>query len=164
MKWCIYHRPVVHQKGLKGVKRVRSHTSPSPVVEAMKDNLPETGRKTECILTGAETGRDTIGTGVRNAKVRVNVIGTEGTTEITIIARTEIALLFTIVLTGTGSLSVAGNGLSTTPGSVTMTGPATVTATDPERNGAMSGGETVIPTTRDLIVAGSIRRRVESPG
>lgn len=164
MKQWRYHRPVVHQQGLKDIQMVRSHPSPSPVLEAMKDNLPETRRETECTLTGAETGRNTTGTGVRSVTVTVIVIDTDGIIEITtIIAHTEIAHL-TTVRTGTGSPSVAGNGLSTTPGSATMTGTATITATGPERTGDVSGGGMVIPTVRGHIVVGNGRRRVENPG
>lgn len=146
MKQRIYHRAVVHQQGLKGVQMVRSYTSPSPVQEAMKDNLPETGRETDYTLTGAETGRETTGTGVRSVKVMVNVIGTDGITEITsVLARTEIALL-TVVPTGTGTLNSTVNGLCTMPGSVTVTGTATIIATGQERTGAVSAGDMDIPT------------------
>lgn len=169
-KQWIHHRPEVRQQGLKEVEMLRSNTSPSPVLEAMKDNPPETGRETDCTLTGAETGRDTTGTGVRSEKVTVIVIGTGGTTEITnaIIARTGIVCLLMIVTTGTGSLSVAGRGLSTTPGSAIATGAltitTTITTTGPERTWTVSGGDMVIPTARSLTVAGGGRRRVENPG
>lgn len=165
MKQWIYHRPVVRQQGLKDVQMLRSNTSPSPVLEAMKDNLPETGRKTDCALTGAETRRDTTEKGVMREKVTVIVVGTDGT-EITatIIARTGIVCLHTIVTTGTGSLSVTGSGPPTTPGSVIATGAltitTTITTTGPERTGTVSGGDTV----RSLIVAGGGKRRVENPG
>ncbi len=170
MKQWIYHRPGVCQQGLKDVQMLRSNTSPSPVLEAMKDSLPETGRGTDYTLTGAETGRDTTGTGVRREKVTVIAIGTDGTTEITnaIIARTGIVCLLTIVTTGTGSLSVAGRGLSTTPESAIATGAltitTTITTTGPEKTGSVSRGDTVIPTARSLTVAGGGRRRVENPG
>lgn len=165
----INHRPVLHQQGLKGVQVLRSNTSLSPVLKAMKDNLLETGRETDCTLTGAETERDITGTGVRSEKVMVIAIGTDGTTEITsTIARTGIACLLTIVPPGTGTLNVAGNGLSITPGSVIVTGAltitTTITTTGPERTGTAGGGDTVIPTARSLTVAGGGRRRVENPG
>lgn len=166
MKQWIYHGPVVPLQELKGVQTLRSNTSPNTVLEAMKDNLPETGRDTDCTLTGAETERDTTETGVKSERVTVVAIGTDGTTKINaIIAHTGIVILLTIVPTGTGSPSIAGNGLSTTQGSVIVTGPLTaITAAGPEKTGAVIGGSTVIPTARTLIVAGGGRRRVENPG
>lgn len=92
MKQRIYHRPLIGQQELKDARMLRSISSPSPVLEAMKDKLPETGRETDSTLTGAETRRDTTGTGVRSEKATAIDIGTDGTPEIptTIIARTEI--------------------------------------------------------------------------
>lgn len=135
----------------------------------MKENLPETGRETDCTLTAAETGRDTTETGVRSEKVTVVVIVTDGITENTaIIALTGIACLLTIVPIGTGSLNVVGSGLSTTPGSVIVTDALTITTTititGPEITGTESGGHRNIPTAKSLIVAGGGRRRVENPG
>lgn len=145
---------------------LRNNTNPSTVLEAMKDNLPETGRETDCTLTGAETERDTTETGVKSEKMTVVAIGTDGTTMINaIIAHTGIAFLLIIVPTGTGSLSIAGSGLSTTPRNGIVTGPLTaITAVSLERTGAVIGGSTVIPTARKLIVAGGGKRRVENHG
>lgn len=46
MKCRLPHRPVVNQQGLKSVQTVRNLTSLTPVQEAVKDNLPETGKRT----------------------------------------------------------------------------------------------------------------------
>lgn len=144
---------------------VRSYTSPSPVQEAMKDNPPETGTETDYTLTGAETGREATGTGVRSVKVKVaNGIGTDGITEITsVLARTEIDLL-TVAPTGTGTLNSTVNGLCTMAGSVTVTGTATIIATGQERTGAVSAGDMVILTGRGHQVAGSEEMSVENHG
>lgn len=159
MKPGLYHRPVVRQQGLKGVPTVRSHTGPRIVLEVVMDNLPEIGTGIECTLTGAETGTGTTGVGAKSMQVTVIASGTDGTTVTsTILDLTEIDLL-KAVLTGIGSLIVTGNGLSTTPGIVTVTDTATV----PETTGAVSGGDTVIPTMRGLIDAGSGKRSIETP-
>lgn len=163
VKQRIHHRVVIHQQGLKDTQMLKSNTSLSPALEAMKDNIPDTGRETDNTLTGAETGRDITGTGVRSERVTVIVTGTDGTTEITIIA-TGIACLLVIVPTETGSLSVAGSGSHTTRGRLIATGALTITTTTAqERTLDVSGGDTVIPTALSLIVAGSGSRRVENP-
>uniref|UniRef100_H3D5R4 Ubiquitin carboxyl-terminal hydrolase n=1 Tax=Tetraodon nigroviridis TaxID=99883 RepID=H3D5R4_TETNG len=75
---------------------------------------------------------------------------TGGTISITTIpAPTESALL-TVAHTGTGSRVIIESGLSTTPGTGTVTSIPTTTATGPGRNGAVSGGATIIPTTEAL--------------
>lgn len=149
------------QQGLKDALILRSSTNLSPVPGAMKDDLHET----DYTLTGAETGGETTGTGVKCEKVTVIVIGTGASTEITI-AQTGIVCLLTAVTTGTGSLSVAGSELPTTPESVIVTGVLTITTTittDPERTGNVSAEDTVIPTTRTHIAAGGGSRTVEIP-
>lgn len=162
MKSWLPHRLVVDQQGLKGVQTVRSLTSRNHVQETVKDSLPETGKRTGYILTGGETRKDTTGTGVRS--VMVIAVSTDGTINITtILAPTETALL-TVAHTGTGSLVIIGNGLSTTPGTGTVTSIPTTTATGPERNGAVSGGHTIIPTMEGLRVIGSGKRSTENSG
>lgn len=166
MKQRIYRKIVDNVQILKDIQMERSHPIPRSVPETMKDNLSETRRGTEHTLTGAETSRDITGTetGVRNVKVIVIVIGTDGTIEITTtIARIEI-VLHTVIHTGTGTLSVAEKGLRTTTGSVTTTGPTTLTTTGPEMTGAVSGGDTVIPLVTGLMITGSGKRRDEIPG
>lgn len=94
----------------------------------------------------------------------VIVIGTDGTINITtILALTETALL-TDAHTGTGSLVIIGNTLSTTPGIATVTSVPNTTATGREKNGAVSGGGTLIPTPKGLRVIGSGKRSTENSG
>lgn len=156
------HRPAVYRRGLKGAQTARSLTSPNPVWETKEDSLPETGRRTGYILTGGETRKDTTGTRVRS--VMVIAASTGGTISITTIpAPTESALL-TVAHTGTGSRVIIESGLSTTPGTGTVTSIPTTTATGPGRNGAVSGGATIIPTTEALRVIGSGRRSTETSG
>lgn len=162
MKSRLPHRPVVYQQGLKGVQTVKSLTSRNPVQETVKVSLPETGKRTGYVLTGGGTRKDTTGTRVWNAMA----IGasTDGTISITtILAPTETALL-TLAHTGNGSLVIIGNGLSTTPETGTATSIPTTTATGLERNGAVSGGGTIIPTTEGLRVIGSGKRSTENSG
>lgn len=85
-------------------------------------------------------------------------IGTDGTISITtILALTETAPL-TDAPTGTGSLVTIGNALAITPGTMTETSIPNTTATGREKNGAVSGGGTLIPTAKGLRVVGSGKR------
>lgn len=52
MKSRLPYRPVANQQELKGVQTVRNLTSPTPVLEAVKDNLPETGKRTSHLKGG----------------------------------------------------------------------------------------------------------------
>lgn len=91
-------------------------------------------------------------------------IGTDGTINITtILALTETAPL-THAHTGTGSLVIIGNALPTTPGIGTVTSIPNTTATGREKNGAVSGGGTLIPTAKGLRVVGSGKRSTENSG
>lgn len=92
----------------------------------------------------------------------VIAIGTDGTFNITTILTLTETALPTVAHTGTGSLVITGNGLFTTPGIVTSI--PTTTATGRERNGAVSGGGTLIPTAKGLRVIGSGKRTTENSG
>lgn len=141
---------------------LRSITSPSPVLEAMKDNLPGT----DCTLTVVEKERDTTETGVKSETVTVIVIGTEETTEITAtIAPTGIVCLILNATTGTRSATVTGSGVPDTLGSATVTGTLIITATtDPETMWTVSKGDTDTPTTRSLTAVEGGSRRAENLG
>lgn len=162
------------------VQMLKNSTSLIPVLEAVKDNLPEKGRETDITpLTGAETETDTTGTGVRSETVTAIVIGTDGSTETTTtIVHTGIVCLLTTVPTRTGRLSAAGSpsdagspsaagsGPFTTPGSEIVTGALTITTTttttDTEKTGTVSGGGMAITTARSLTVAQGGIRTVET--
>lgn len=170
MKQRIHHRPIVHQRGLKDVQMLKSSISPIPVLEAVKDNLLEKGRETDCTpLTGAKSGTDTTGTGVRSETMTAIVTGTDESTETTtIIVRTGIVCPLTTAPTRTGSPSVAGSGPFTIRGSAIETGALTITTTttnnDTETTGTVSGGGTATPTVRSLTVARGGSRTVETLG
>lgn len=162
MKSWFPPRPVVHQQGLKGVQTVKSPTSRNPVQESVKVCLPETGKRTGYILTEGETKKDTTGTRVWNAMVIA--ASTDGTICVTtILALTETALL-TVAHTETGIPVIIGNGLPTTTETGTVISIPTTTVTGLERNGAMSGGGTIIPATEALRVIGSGKRSTENSG
>lgn len=151
------------QQQLKNALILRSRTRPNLVPEAMKDDFPETGRETDRTLPGAETGRDTTGTGVE--KVMLIVIGTDGTVEITI---TTVQTGIHTIISGILSLSVTGGELCTTPESVIMIGAPTITTTtttaDTERTQTASAGDMVITTVRSLTAGGGGSRTVGNPG
>lgn len=170
MKPRVYHRPIVHQQGLKDVQMLKSSTSPIPVLEAVKDNLPGKGRETDSTpLTGAESETDTTGTGVRSETATAIAIGTDGSTATTTtIVHTGIVCLLMTAPTRTGSLSAAGSGPLTTPGSATATGALTITTTTTttatEKTGTASGGGTATATARSLTVARGGSKTVETHG
>lgn len=164
MKSWLPHRPVVYQQGLKGVQTVKkSPTSPNPVQESVKASLPETGKRTSYILTEGETKKGTTETRVWNAMVIA--ASPDGTICVpAILALTETALL-TVAPTETGILVIIGNGLPTTPETGTAISIPTTTVTGLERNGAVSGGATIIiPATKALRVIGSGKRSTENSG
>lgn len=165
MKPRIYHKLNVQQQGLKDIRILRSSISPSLVLVAMKDYLPETGK--DCTLTLAEIEKDTTGIGVTNEKATAIVTGTDGTTKTVTTASTGIVSPLLDVTTGNGRPSVTGSEPSSTLGSVIVTGALTITttiATGRERTLTMSEGDMVTPTERSLVAVGGGCRIVETPG
>lgn len=167
MKPRIYHKINVQQQGLKDVRILRSSISPSLVLVAMTDDLPETGRGKDCTLALAEIEKDTTGIGVTNEKATAIVTGTDGTTKTVTTASIGIVSPFLDVTTGNGRPSVTGSEPSSTLGSVIATGALTITitiATGRERTLTMSEGDMVTPTERSLVAVGGGCRIVETPG
>lgn len=163
MKPRIYHKINVQQQGLKDVRILRSSISPSLVLVAMKNDLPETGK--DCTLALAEIEKDTTGIGVTNEKATMIVTGTDGTTKTVTTASTGIVSPFLDVTTGNGRPIVTGSEPSSTLGSVIATGALTITtATGQERTLTMSEGDMVTPTERSLVAVGGGCRIVKTPG